>query len=307
MIYFWSLLVSSKFFLNSVFKGYKKFGKVVIYEGVIEKFLILILLSYIYINRIDINLNLVIFILCVTLIVNNICAFFETKKYLPLIKYRFQSNKFLNVFYDSWPIFLSSINFFLLGNMSLWMLGYFSNSGELSLFGTAIRLVFLIAIPLNVVETILNPIISKKYHQKKNNELEKIIRSNITIIGIPMIFIVLIIIIFSDLILSIIFGEYFVLASNCLKILCFGQLINLCTGPCAPMLNMTGNQDIVLKCSIISLVVNLSLGLLLIPRFEALGAAITTSSAIITQNLLMYLYSRYKLKINCGIRFLKNP
>lgn len=82
-----------------------------------------------------------------------------------------------------------------------------------------------------------------------------------------------------------IFGPDFVAASAALRILALGQLVNLATGSVGTILIMTGHQRISLLNSVAGAVMVVILGLILIPRYGATGAAAAASITMAIRNI----------------------
>ena len=70
-----------------------------------------------------------------------------------------------------------------------------------------------------------------------------------------------------------------------LIVLSFGQLINCMTGGAGFTLIMTGRQNIQLLILVASVLINIALNIILIPRYGSLGAALATSIAISLANI----------------------
>jgi O-antigen/teichoic acid export membrane protein len=84
-------------------------------------------------------------------------------------------------------------------------------------------------------------------------------------------------------------GTGFIPAWPLLIALAIGNLINVATGSVGYMLVMTGHQKITFLNSLIAIVFNIVLGIMLIPRYGAMGVAIATGVALSVVNLLRLL------------------
>lgn len=94
------------------------------------------------------------------------------------------------------------------------------------------------------------------------------------------------------------FGRQYETSAFLLRILIFGQFINLITGSVGPILNMTGHERDMRNIVIISGSLALALGVALIPTFGVLGAAISTASSMAAQNLLAVYIVKKRLGFN---------
>src|ERR1700737_3834491 len=75
-------------------------------------------------------------------------------------------------------------------------------------------------------------------------------------------------------------------------------MINAGTGAVGYMLLMTGYQRLSFLNSLVAVVVNIGLGILLTPRYGAMGTAISTGLAICALNLMRLLQVRTLLKMH---------
>jgi O-antigen/teichoic acid export membrane protein len=82
-----------------------------------------------------------------------------------------------------------------------------------------------------------------------------------------------------------VFGQEFVAGQDALVILSLGMLVNMGTGNCHIVLLMAGKSSWNLVNTVVSIAVNVTLALLLIPRYGATGAAIAWAAAIVIDNV----------------------
>ena len=77
-----------------------------------------------------------------------------------------------------------------------------------------------------------------------------------------------------------------------------GQFINMTTGSVNVLLMMTNNENIVRLNTSISAIMCLLLGIIFIPKFGIMAAAIVTSLAIAFQNILNVFFVFKRLRFN---------
>lgn len=97
-------------------------------------------------------------------------------------------------------------------------------------------------------------------------------------IAIPLLFA-------SDYVLAI-WGEHYIAASMPLFLLATGRIIKVFFGPLGTLLLMSGNEKSVLKTFIASVVINILLNFLLVPKYGISGAAAASAIALISQNIM---------------------
>ncbi len=197
----------------------------------------------------------------------------------------------------AWPLWVTSLTLFVLTQADLWILGLFRNQDEVAIYGIAVRLVALIAMPLTIVNAVIQPVISDMYSRDKLIQLEKIMRVSGTLVAIPAFAILGLFVLFGDIILGYFFGAFYRGAALVLLILSAGQLINVWAGSCGLVLMLTGNQMLMMKISIVTGVLTILSSFLLVERYGSTGVAGAAALGIILQNILMLLAVRKKLKI----------
>jgi O-antigen/teichoic acid export membrane protein len=81
-----------------------------------------------------------------------------------------------------------------------------------------------------------------------------------------------------------VFGKAFGAGVTALIIVAVAQLYSSSVGPAPRMLAMTGNQNYAMIATTVAATTGVVVSLILIPRYEVLGAAIGMATAIITEN-----------------------
>jgi len=206
----------------------------------------------------------------------------KTRRNMPVHAKRVEG---IDLWKSCFPLWVAA----MLSQINLWsgqlMLGAWSSPADVSIFSVAQRTAMLINFLLVAANTVCAPRFAQAYRAGGSKELRKITRmASIFMLaaGLPLF---LILLIFSDSLLSL-FGADFKQGALVLRVLAFGQFVNLATGSVAFVLMMTGHESIVRNNLFISACIGLVAGLMLIPFYGILGAAISTTLAISLQNLL---------------------
>lgn len=199
-------------------------------------------------------------------------------------------------FTDSFPIFISSAVFILLGWMDRLFLGVFEPEDSIALFDVSAKIALIIGFSLEALNSILAPKVSELYYGIKTKELQKTILFTAKMNSIISLLVFFIILLFSETILSI-FGEAFKEGKVILIILSIGQLFNCLSGSVGVILQMTGNQKTYRLIMFYALILNLILNLILIKPYGVIGVAIATSSSMIIWNLIGVFLIHKKLSV----------
>jgi len=167
---------------------------------------------------------------------------------------------------------------------------------QLGQYGAAMKLSNFIQMPLLSLSNIFAPTIAELHSKGEKQKLEamfKVVTKWSITFSLPLF---LIMVIFSPYLLALP-GASFVSAWPLLIAFAVGSMINAGTGTVGYMLLMTGYQRLSFLNSLVAVVVNISLGILLTPRYGAMGTAVSTGLAICTLNLMRVLQVRIFLKM----------
>ncbi len=197
----------------------------------------------------------------------------------------------------AWPVLITNLTRFALTQADLWILGAFRAQNSVALYGAALRLVALIAMPLMLVNAVVPPLIAEMSVQYRKKELETWLRRTATITALPALCALLIFILFGQFILATLYGEFYSAAALILAILSAGQIANVWSGSCGLTLMMTGHHRTLMKITIFCGIATVTAALWAVRNYGAPGVAIAASSGLVLQNLLMLFYAKRKTGI----------
>lgn len=178
------------------------------------------------------------------------------------------------------------------------MLGYFSTATDVGIYRIAVQGASLVAFGLGAANMVVAPYFSQLYAQGNKLQLQKILTMSTRAILGMAIPVVLVLVLFGQYILSFVFGNTYAVGATALSILSIGQLVNAAMGSVGLLLNMAGYERYVAKVSAITAVLNLVLNFVLIPPLGMSGAAIATSIALATWNIMLWYVTKKHLGIN---------
>jgi O-antigen/teichoic acid export membrane protein len=102
------------------------------------------------------------------------------------------------------------------------------------------------------------------------------------------------------------FGASFHAGSLALRILAVAQLVNAAAGPAGNVLIMTGHEHAAVRGVGAGLIVNLVLGIVLVPPFGVTGAAIASASSLVVWNMVLLVLARRRMSVNVtALRWLR--
>lgn len=176
------------------------------------------------------------------------------------------------------PLALAGIVTTMLGQIDYLLIGYFLESDSVAVYRVAYELGTGLIIVLTAVTPIFKPMIAEVIGDSQQIVSRYRLATRwITILTFPV---------FATLVLApkvyleLLFTTEFAVGWPVVIILAVGYLINAVSGPEGMILEGLGYTRVTFLNSVLMLVVNVGLGILLIPRFGIVGAATATAASI---------------------------
>jgi O-antigen/teichoic acid export membrane protein len=196
------------------------------------------------------------------------------------------------------PNFLTTMVDIVLDAIDTLLLGYFGiPKVGIGQYSAAIKISSFIALPLTSLNTMFSPTIAELHSKGEKQKLEamfKVVTQWAITFSLPIFCISAL---FSAVLLDLLSGKDFVGAWPLLIAFGMGAMANAGTGSVGFMLLMTGHQKLSFINSLAAVIINIILGILLTPRYGAIGTAISTGLATATVNFMRLLQVRFLLQI----------
>jgi O-antigen/teichoic acid export membrane protein len=201
-----------------------------------------------------------------------------------------------SIIQDSLPFFwITSLNL-LMNSVDIILLGIWVDTKIVGIYGIITRISTLSTFVLVATNSVFAPEFALLYAQKDIISLEKLARKATGLMIILTLPIFILIFIFSSQILGL-FGKDYTIGASALIIVTIGQFINVATGSVGCLLMMTGHEKLMQYNVILSLALNLSLNVILIPKYGLMGASMSFSASLILMNLISAAIVYEKLSI----------
>lgn len=198
------------------------------------------------------------------------------------------------------PLLLISAVDILNSNLDIVFLGNYVEKRELGIYKVAISLSWLFSLPRSIYTLAWAPHLTSKYHESKE-EFKNLVNKMSRNVFITSIFLIFLVLIFSENLITYVYGLDYKDSAIILIILSIGHFLNISLGMGDVVLNMTGHEQDVAKKSLIALILNLFLATLLIPPYGIYGASISTVISMSVWNITLF-FSMKKLLL-----FYPNP
>jgi O-antigen/teichoic acid export membrane protein len=163
------------------------------------------------------------------------------------------------------------------------ILGVFAAGAPVGIFNAAARTATFLTVVRFAFSGIFSPIISGLHARQDTEEIGRLYKDVSRWIFTGAFALFLVLVVFAPEVLGI-FGEAFGAGVTALIIVAVAQLFSSSVGPAPRMLAMTGNQNYAMIATSAAAITGVVASLILIPRFEVMGAAIGMATAIIVEN-----------------------
>ena len=189
-------------------------------------------------------------------------------------------------------MFAQSVQFIMAWTDKL-MLGAMTTPEDVGIYHTAFKLSMFAAVALMSINSIAAPKFAEMFGKDDMEGLKKVVHQSTKMIFWTSVPLVTIFFIFPEFFLGL-FGEEFKIGVAAFIFLSCGRLISSFSGSVGNVLQMTGNQNIYAKILLFGAILNVTLNLILIPKYGINGAAIASMSSLIVWNLSMVLVVKKK-------------
>lgn len=200
----------------------------------------------------------------------------------------------------AFPLLLTTAISIVFARTDTLMLGLLGDNTQVGLYFAAARLAALVALSQAAANTVGATLLSQSHADEDRTEFARTARRMLHLAFWPALGFTVMLYAFGAPILGL-FGPEFRHANTFLPILLVGQLMNVSVGPAALALNMTGNQGVTAWVSVTTALANVVLNLVLIPRFGATGAALSTALTMGCWNALLAIVAWRRLGVNTTV------
>jgi len=198
-----------------------------------------------------------------------------------------------DLFSYSWPLII----FALITNLAFWidslLIGFFNGVYWVGIYNVAVPLALLLLLASEVFTVLFFPLITRELFSKNKltvEQLSKQVTKWVFLVNFPLF---LIIILFPETIIQIIFGSEYLQASTVLRLLALGQFPFSLAFISSNLLLAKGKSKLILKNLIFIGIVNFILNYTLIPLYGINGAALATSISLILLSIIIFIENYY--------------
>ncbi|GGF88081.1 MULTISPECIES: lipopolysaccharide biosynthesis protein [Cysteiniphilum] len=185
----------------------------------------------------------------------------------------------------------------LLSQIDIVLLKIFSSNESIAYYAVALQLSALVVFVLNAVSANIMAQVANDYKMLSRDAFQtKITEYTRIICGLSALGMVALII--AGYWITMLYGQAYTQAYSLFCVLMIGQAVNVLCGSVFTILNMAGFEKTTCRVFYIALVINIVLGIALIPSLHAFGVAIASALAMIFWNLVLTYFVIKELGIN---------
>ena len=187
----------------------------------------------------------------------------------------------------SLPLLGTAMFTMILFSMDTLMLGYFKVPEVVGLYNAAYPLAQFISQPLAAMLLIYTPVATGLYSQNLMAELRRnytILTKWVVSLTLP---IFLVLCLFPEAVLNLLFGSAYIAAAPALRILSLGSIIHNLFGHSASTLLAWGKSRFIMWSVLAGAIINVALNIVLIPPLSIVGAAIASAVSLILVDIIL--------------------
>ncbi len=234
-------------------------------------------------------------------IISFVLLWFFLKKH-KTISEDYKKDTFKEIIKYSLPITLSTVSLYLLSSIDIFFLKYFYGDNYVAYYSVAIKIISIISVAINALSLSVATDIAYNFKNNNFSILKTILNKTAKIIFYFSFALTILILMFSNSILNV-FGKEYLISKEILIILLLGNLIMAISGNTYIYLLMTNKGKILGRLIFISVLINVILNFILIPKYCLYGAAISSVIALLFWNFMGSLYVYKKDRINILFKF----
>ncbi len=186
------------------------------------------------------------------------------------------------------PLGLISGMYLVSQQLDILVLGALSSKNEVAVYRIVSQMGMLAILGQQFVRLVVAPRFASFWHTSQIGELQAVARISSQVSLAVAIIVSATFVLAGEFLLGRVFGHEFESGYAPLLVLCLGQVVNASFGSTGNLLNMCGHERKSVFGLIVGVTANMVCAFLLVPKFGALGAAISTAVGLCVWNFLLW-------------------
>jgi len=194
----------------------------------------------------------------------------------------------------SLPLLVSAASWLIFSDLDTFMLGYFSQTGDVGVYNTVYPLAELLTMALASLGFVATPVFSELHAGEEFDLFSNVYEILTKWVYLATFPVLAVFVLYPQTVIQITFGTEYVVGAASLVVLSTAFFSHAVAGPNSNALTAIGKTRLIMYDNAAVAVVNFILNLVLIPRYSVLGAAVATAVAYVLLNVL-YSYQLYQV------------
>lgn len=161
------------------------------------------------------------------------------------------------------------------------MLGWFKPAADIGVYRIAAQGGGLTLFVLQAAQNVLAPVFGGMQAHKNDSLLRMRFRQVSLLVFLATLPIALVLVVYGEPIVTLVFGPAYAAAALPLAILTLGYFVSVSCGPVRTLLQMVGREGVTARTLGVTVVLNIFLNALLIPDYGVLGSALATAVSVV--------------------------
>lgn len=186
-------------------------------------------------------------------------------------------------------------------NIDIVMVGALEGDAEAGQYRVSSRLAGFVLFFLLAANNAIGPIISSMHAKGEKEELQNKLTAISRLTLLCTLPVAVLLWIWPDEILTLLFGSAFAVGSLALIILVLANFFSVSMGQVGHVMSLVGQEKYTAYAALIAVVINITLNIILIPLYGINGAAIATGCSIVCWNAILALWTAQKTGYHCTV------
>ncbi len=295
------ILSSFQTILAEVFRGFHDIKFASLVGGFFSQTFLVILLLLWYFSGSFLNLSITLYLTNLSYFIAIVIAMkFLCQKLI--ISKGDGSISMTEILSNAWPLCFMQLVVFVATQADLWMVSSFTSAQTVAVYGAAQKLAMMVTLTHGLIISVMQSSVAELNATNKLLKLEELVRGMSFVAIIPAFIILLIFIFFGDIILSIVYGEFYKKGYAVLLIIGTTNFISMLLGPAGMVLIMTNQQKEVVLIILVNTLITIILAYFMLKIYGYEGVACSWGIGAITYGLFTWCLVKKRLNIRTDIK-----
>lgn len=292
LVAIWLVLWSLESLNAEFFRGFKRFHLAVLFKRLAPNAIIVVISGSLFLSSISIELadylGIVVFAWFMSVVISSymLQRYFLKKEESDDVATKYLLSMSMPLWFTSW-IGLA------LPQMDLWIVSFYESPEMVALYGAAMRLILIVAMPLLIIQSVVPPLIAESYAQGDHKDLARGLQTASGLAFFPGFALCIVYLFAGDFILQLMYGDFYVDAYLVLRIMTIGVLFRLFAVSSQSLLTMTGHGKTTMVISIVSGLTMVFGSLYFGKLYGMKGIASMAATSLALANMLNLFFARY--------------